>query len=354
VGGLTSTAPATSRSASAPRFDKRILLATQEYDYADPKRGHGMEIAVWLPTMQRLVREVEVFPLDRTHHEPGCLDGALVAAVDRFEPDLVVFSTYEDNVGADALSALRDRTKTLAFFWDDHWRFDSFSSRYATLYDFVVTTNAAVEHRYRALGGHPIVSQYAGTASADAAPPIDDDSEFEWDVTFVGGTHPYRTWLVDWLRRQGVAVECFGAGWPSGRVSYEEMDGIFRHSRINLNVSNSRQHDTRYLLADPANFLSARATPKAFEQIKARHFEIPMAGGFELTFYAIGLEDYLTIGKDVAIYTTPEDCLLQIERMLGDPRLRMDIARSGWARCRAEHTYERRIAEWFETVWPGE
>ena len=65
-----------------------------------------------------------------------------------------------------------------------------------------------------------------------------------------------------------------------------------------------------------------------------------------------GIEDYLTIGEELAIYSTPEDCLYQVNRLLGDPDRRLSIARRSWERCRAEHTYERRFEGWFSAVWP--
>lgn len=352
MGGLTAPAAAPPE-ARAPCFDRRVLLAIPLYSYGDPARGGSLDTEAWLPAVRGLVRQTEVFPLDRAMREPLSLDAELLAAVERFEPDLLLLTTHRDDIAPETLLRLRELTTTMAFFWDDHWRFEEFSSRYATLYDYVVTTNPAVAPRYRELGGNPIVTQYAGIAPADVRPPLEDDRDFLRDVSFVGTTHPYRAWLVDWLRRQGVAVDCFGADWPNGHVSFDEMGEIFRTSRVNLNISNSRQHDTRYLLAHPGNYLAARDTPKAFEQIKARHFEIPMYGGCELTFYAVGLEDFLHIGEEIAIYTTPEDCLLQIERLLGDPERRIELTRRGWERCLTEHTYDRRVRAWLETVWPA-
>ena len=340
-------------SLGTPHGDRRVLLAVPEFDYGQPERGPSFDTQVWLPTIDGFVGETHLLPFDRAMHEPRSLDAKLLATVDRLRPDLVMFSTYRDDVAPETLRLLRERTTTLAFFWDDHWRFEDFSSRYATLYDFVVTTDPCAVPRYRELGGAPILTQYAGMRRPSALPPLEDDREFRYDVSFVGGVDPWRAWLVDWLRRHGFAVECFGAGWPNGRVSYEEMDEIFRTSRVNLNISNSRQHDTRFLLADPRNFLASRGTPKVHEQIKARHFEIPMAGGLELTFYAVGIEDFLRIGEEIALYTTPDDCVAQISRLLADPERRLAMTRRAWERCRAEHTYERRIAHWLDAVWPA-
>jgi spore maturation protein CgeB len=241
------------------------------------------------------------------------------------------------------------RTETLAFFYDDAWRFDEYSSGYARLYTHVVTTEPAAVPRYRELGGRPILTQFAALPSSDAGPVL-HEAGFRHDVSFVGGLHPWRAWLVDWLERQGVHVECFGTGFGNGRLSFAEMDEVFRTSRINLNISNSNQYDTRYLLASPLNYLASRG-PKGAEQIKARHFEIGMAGGCQLSYYAVGLEDHLRVGEEVAVYATPEDCLAQIRRLLADPARRIGIAERAYRRCRAEHTYDQRMAAWFSEIW---
>lgn len=333
-------------------FDRRVLLAVPQWHYGDVARGPSFEAQIWLPTLQGLVRDVEILPFDGAMTAPHSLDDELLATVERMQPDLVLFSAFEGEVAPEVLLKLRDLTTTAAFFWDDHWRFDDFSSGFATLYDFVITTEPTVVPRYRALGGRPILTEYAGVAHPGAAPPISDDADFRYDVSFVGSIHPWRKWLVEWLGRRGVEVECFGEGWPNGRVSFGEMDEIFRASRINLNISNSRQHDTRYLLADPANFLVTQETRKTNEQIKARHFEIPIAGGCQLSYYVAGIEDFLAIGEELAIYTTPEECLYQIQRLLGDPERRLAIARRSWERCRDEHTYEQRLVGWLSAIWP--
>ena len=335
-----------------PTHDRRVLMAIPVYDYGDPARGQSFETHFWVPAVAAHVRAVEVLPFDRAMHEPGSLDDALLGTVERFDPDLVMFFPFRDDVALETLRALRGATTTLAFRWDDAWRFDDYSSRYADLYDFTVTTEPSVAPRYRKLGGTPIVTTYGAAPIASDLPPPSSEADYRHDVSFVGGANPWRVWLVDWLGRHGVHVECFGADWPNGRVSFAEMDEIFRLSRVNLNISNSRQHDTRYLLADPRNYLANRGTTKNAEQIKARHFEVGMAGGCQLSYYALGIEEFLQIGPELAIYTNPDDLLVQVRRLLDEPARRRGIAEAAWRRCRAEHTYERRVGDWLAQVWP--
>ncbi len=338
-------------AARPDRVDRRVLLFLPEWDYGDPRRGPSSDRHFWLPAARAVARECEVLWSDRAWLDPGSLDERLRETVARVRPDLVMFFPFRDDVRPETLEAIKRDTTTLAFFSDDQWRFEDYSSRYATRYSYVVTTEPRALAPYRALGGHPILSQWAGRLIGEPRPPLDDEAAFRYDVSFVGGWNHYRGWLVRWLARRGVRVECFGALWPNGRVGYEEMEEIFRTSRLNLNVSNSRQLDVRYLLSGPRNLYNNLRTAKTAEQVKARHFEIAMAGGCQLSNYAVGLEDWLSIGDEIAVYASPEDCLHQIERLLADPERRHAMAQGAWRRSLAEHTYEQRVAAMFRAVW---
>ncbi len=56
------------------------------------------------------------------------------------------------------------------------------------------------------------------------------------------------------MKKRGINVSVFGIGWPNGQVSSDEMNDIFMNSRINLNISNSENHDLRYAFHVPFGF----------------------------------------------------------------------------------------------------
>ena len=340
-------------SGPAPTFDRSILAVLALHDYGDPARGQSCETHFFLPALESLVSEVHLLAADAVFKTPGAIDREILRAVDQIRPDLVFFVPYREDVGRLTLAELKQRTATVAFFGDDQWRFDDFSSGYANAYTHVITTDPQVVGRYRDLGGSPILSEWAGRLVGPALPPLASDAAFARDVAFVGGCNPYRAWLCSFLADRGIDVECFGAGWPNGRLDFAGVEEVFRTSRINLNLSNSRQHDTRFLLADPHFYLANRQTSKIAEQVKARHFEIALAGGFQLSNYAIGLEEHLAIGPEIAIFGSPDDCVAQVERYLGDPARRLEMARRAQARSLAEHTYEHRMADVLGRIWPA-
>jgi len=157
--------------------------------------------------------------------------------------------------------------------------------------------------------------------------------------------------LIKRLAHSGINVECFGAGWPNGRVSFERMEQIFRKSRINLNISNSINHDIRFVLSSARSLASYFRSAKRAEQVKARNFEIPLAGGFQLSNYVLGLERHLTIGKEIAIYITPEDCAQLIAYYLENNDSRMDMLLRGHERAKNEHTYLHRLNAILMEIW---
>ena len=78
-------------------------------------------------------------------------------------------------------------------------------------------------------------------------------------------------------------------------------------------------------------------------QIKARNFEIPYSGGFQLTDYFPGLEDYFEIGKEVACYSNLDEAALLIKHYLNHEEERLKIVRDAQNRVVQQHGYRHRI-----------
>lgn len=332
-------------------WDKKVLCVLMQWEYCDRLRGVSGDKLVFLDNISKLVRKPEAFWYDEYIGDLPRLRRLVYEKAEALDPDLIFFATYTGQFDPGTLDKLKERWPTCAWFGDDTWRFDGYSSKLAPHFTHVCTTDVFSVEKYRALGVEPILTQWAGQSrgASEAGPPQGDGPRF--DVSFVGGYNHVRGWFVKMLEQQGIKVECFGHGWPRGRVSAGEMDLIFRDSRINLNLSNSVSRDIRFLLGSPGNFVRYLRSQKAMEQIKARNFEIPLAGGFQLTNYVPGLERYLDIGKEVTVYSSPGECAALIRYYLRNEKERLSIAAAGRARAEAEHTYLRRFGEIFEKIW---
>lgn len=334
------------------KWDKTILVVLMQWDYGKKERGVSAEKLWFHDPFLKLAENVEAFWYDEYLHTPDKLQQLLLQKASQCKPDLIFFIPYQDQFTPATLDSLKSISTTVAWFGDDTWRFDSFSSRYATHFTHVATTDPGSVSKYRKLGGSPILTEWAASEplSKDIG-PLRGDEPYRYDVSFVGGINPFRKWFIEMLGKKGIAVTCFGAGWPKGRVSFEEMEQIFRFSRINLNVSNSVCHDIRYIFSGLRPFNDYFRSRKTAEQVKARNFEIPLAGGFQLSNYVLGLERHLTIGTEIALYNTPEDCAEQIWYYLDNDAEREAIAARSHERSMAEHTYYHRLAKILDTVW---
>lgn len=321
-------------------------------DYGDPRRGvnqHG--IYGVFDAFKRLGHEAILFPYDTyiTPERKASLQVDLLKAVRDHNPDLVFVGLFRDQFEPETLKRITEQTRTVCWMGDDTWRFDSYSKHFAPFFSDVITTDPFSVKKYRDLG---IKSVFLSQWSAMDVPgmSLQESAEYRWSVTFVGGANPSRRWLIDQLKRQGIDVECFGYGWPNGVISPEDMLKTFRTSKINLNLSNSILHDWRYLLSGPRAVKEYFRSGKNASQIKARNFEIPYWGGFQLSDYVPFLDTYFDIGREIACYSNIDEAAMLVRYYLENDEARERIRRAGTARSRAEHSYFHRIRDYLEYV----
>lgn len=109
-----------------------------------------------------------------------------------------------------------------------------------------------------------------------------------------------------------------------GSVHYlNEMPLVFRHSKINLNIT----------LRSIKNGIPLRA------------MDIMGAGGFLLTNPQNDFSRHFEDGTDYVSYKSTEDLLNKIEYYLSHEKERKEIAQNGWKKVCEEHTYKQRIQE---------
>lgn len=114
-----------------------------------------------------------------------------------------------------------------------------------------------------------------------------------------------------------------------GTVHYlYEMPLVFRHSKINLNIT----------LRSIQNGIPLRA------------MDIMGAGGFLLTNYQNDFSLHFVDGQDYVSYCSLEDLLDKIHYYLTHEKEREAIAQNGCKKVLENHTYEKRIPEMLEKV----
>lgn len=325
----------------------KILFVDMQYDYGKKSRGINQigEIG-FHQVLKKLGHEVVPFYYDEyfNTNKLSVLQTDLLKFADEQKPDLILFCLYTDQFTPATLQALKSKYRTINWFGDDQWRFENFSSKYAPLFTYTVTTDPFAVPKYKKLGiENVILSQWA---ALNFEPKNDTLPEpYEFDVSFVGGANSVRKWFVSEFEKENIKVATFGNNWPNGPVSLERMREIFRKSKINLNLSNSTNLDVRYLTHNLRNIITALRNPKNVSQMKARNFEIPYFGGFQLTDYLPTVENYFDIGREIVCYATVNEAIQLTKYYLENEEQREKIKVASIKRTHAEHTYLHRLQE---------
>jgi spore maturation protein CgeB len=329
----------------------KVIVVAMLYDYGIEERGYSWEYYNFYQPLKEMHGDVQMFDFMTLFKQKGkqSMNQELLYLVKESRPDLVMFSLYTNQFIPEAVDDLREYTKTLCFFHDDAWRVE-FSLFWARHFDWFTTPDSYRIQQYHHLGyNNAIHFPYA------CNPVIYKKLNLpkKYDVSFVGLAHPYRGWLIRKLKKAGISVYAAGSGWSVGHLAQEEMIRVINQSKINLNLSNSKSWDVRYLLSlmsSPNGLYSWLRSPKNVEQMKARPFEINGCGGFQLSYYVDGLEHYYEIGQEIVIYLDVDDLISKVKYYLAHDDEREAIANKGYQRTLAEHTYAQRFQSVFARI----
>jgi len=329
---------------------KKILFIGLKYSYGQKSLGEALNKKAHVDSLKKLGYCVEVVWLDDYNEEQ--LQKEILLKADEFKPDVIFFKIFKFEVKFETLKRLKEKYFLFNWFGDDQWRFDNFSKYYALYFNAVITTDKFSIKKYNEIGQENVIrSQHASFENNQDYLNID----YKYDVSFIGGISPFRKWFVQELQKKGIKVECFGYGWENGKVTYDEMNEIMLRSKINLNISNSLSYDIRYLISNPRNILSLIKSfiikgSKNVSQTKARIFEIPVRGGFELTEYVPSLEDYFCIGENLVCYSSVDEAALLIKYYLENGDERETIKSKSVEYARNNHTYLKRTENFMKEI----
>lgn len=321
----------------------KILFVDLKYDYGNPKRGMNLigEIG-YHQVFKSLGHDVVPFYYDEylgQAHLKAKLQTDLLAFAEEQKPDLIYFILFQDQFEFSTLKKLKEKYTTMNWFGDDQWRFEIFTKKYAPYFTLNITTDYFALPKYKALGLPVVYSQWAAFNY-----PVEYSNlvDYKYDVSFIGANNSVRTWMIAEFKKAGINVNCFGFNWPQGSVSLDQMVEIFKTSKVNLNLSNSMTYDLRYLTHSWKNPLIALRSPKTASQMKARNFEIPYYGGFQLTDYVPTLEHYFHIGEEAICYSTLKEAIDLTKFYLQNDDLREAVRKKSHLRAVNEHTYRHR------------
>lgn len=326
----------------------KLLLACMLHTYGNPKREYSYEYFNFYQSLKQMGHEVELFDYAGEIEALGktTMNQKLLSRVQEWQPDVTLFSLYTDQFEPSTVNQLRNHTKTLCFFHDDTWRVE-YSRFWATHFDFFTTPDVYGEMKYREIGLHNAIYFPFG-CNEQIFHKMDVPKKY--DVSFVGGWHPYREWLIKRIRKAGINVAVAGYRWPKGEIDQTGMVKLFNESRINLNLSNSASWDLRYLASTPKGLINRLRSKKNIEQMKARIFEVNGCGAFQLSYFVEGLANCYDIDSEIGVYADSDDLIEKIKFYLAQDKLRESIALAAYKRTLKDHTFEQRFKHVFQRM----
>jgi spore maturation protein CgeB len=250
------------------------------------------------------------------------LNQALLDCVENHSPDILFCAPLLYEIWLETLAVIEKHTPVKTILWctDDSWKYREVTRYIGKAYDLVVTTYPHILPYYRRDGILRVVlSQWAADNATLIHPKSADQCRYQ--VVFVGAAHGDRKDKVRQLEKKGIKVQTFGYGWPSGPVPGELIPQIINNARIALNFSNSRRG----------------------EQLKARTFEVPGAGGFLMTEAVDGINRYFQPGREIEVVYSIQEMAEKIQYYLQHPDARDLITKKGFERTGKEHLYLHRF-----------
>lgn len=356
----------------------RILYVAMRYDYGDRSAGGSFEHWNFFHPLSQMGFDLLYFDFLTIMQRRGQqeMNRRLWEVARSERPDLMFVVLFQDQLDKGVVRRISEELETVTINWfcDDHWRFDNFSRFWAPCFNWVVTTARSAVAKYERIGyANVIKSQWAANHFQYRRLEL----PLIYDVTFVGRPHGDRREVIAELRRAGIDVRVWGEGWKQGRIDQEQMIRVFGQSRINLNLSQaSSAGDSpppsalgRRLATLPCpgpirrlgkrvlgrmGVLSrlsgvADGSPRP-EQIKGRNFEVPGCGGFLLSGLADDLDRYYCIGEEIVCFDSLSDLIERTRYYLAHEQQRQAIAKAGYRRTIAQHTWAHRFDEIFRST----
>jgi spore maturation protein CgeB len=302
----------------------KIVAALGKYQYGDKSRGIGTEYDAFLPALINLNHTVAHFELwDKTKYRGYAdLNESLLRTVIEENPDLLIAVPMNYEIWLETLHLIRKHTKTITICWttDDSWKYREVSRFIGGAYDIITTTYPDIVRRYHNDAIQNVFLTQWASKSEKLERPIQSD-DCTYDISFIGAAHGNRRERIRYLKQNGLNVTCFGFGWDRGPIAASDIPKIMRSSRISLNFANS----------------------KGDNQLKARVFEVPGAGGFLLSEAAKHIENYYEVGEEIDIFRDDQELVKKLRHYLKHKSERDRIANNGFDRTQQDHTYEERF-----------
>lgn len=269
----------------------------------------------FIKPLEELGAKVDVIPL-----ESGNIESKLITAVNSGHYDFLLHVPYPGTVRLEVIKNLP--IMTIAWNGDDEWYWDKhkeFSENIEKSHEYCITTYAPALANYR----HGLLGSW-GHSEDWTKKKVKKDI----DIYFCGSSTPIRDNYLRALIDKGFKVLADGPGY-AGKVPLETMIDRYRRAKIGL------------------SFVTENKDSLIYQQVKARTFEIPACGTFQLSEYCreIPFRD----NKDIGYFYDDSSLVRQCKYYLKNENEREAIAKSGHLKSK-DYSYKNIFKRIFKQI----
>ncbi len=349
----------------------KILYVGLKYDYGNINNGYSFEHLNFYNSLANMkeVKKLDYLAIDEVLKKNGkhYLNHEIINKTKKNGYDLIFFFIFKNEFFTQTLEFLKKdlSTHTVAWMADDHWRFENYSKYWAPFYSYYITTDRDSLLKYKKKNIQNIILSQWGYNHFNQSPKKNPQKN---NISFVGMSYGSRFKNIKYLeKKNNLKIDCWGSGWPKGRVEEQKMFNIFKNSLININFTKSSNQVTLKnfikILFKKENFKFTINTPqeiidnikifiqKDIRQIKARIFEVTGVGGFLLSEKCKYLEHYFETDREIVTFENIEEASEKIDFYRKKEKLINEISINAEKRVLNEHTYEIRFKKIFKTIF---
>ncbi|MBN2982669.1 CgeB family protein [Cohnella algarum] len=242
--------------------------------------------------------------------------------------------------------------RTAIWFADDPY-FTVETAEIAPHYDWVFTHELSCADWYRSLGCANV--HYLPLAASIACyRPAHIEPQYRSDVCFIGTAFPNRALFFDRMAEflAGLRTVIIGGLWETRLANYsllqdrirpgftspDECAKYYAGAKIVLNLHRQTEEEK-----NTANLPGKSINP--------RTYEIAASGALQLTDIREDLPLYYAPGREIAVYSSPEEAQHKIRYYLNRESERRSMAWNALVRTRKEHTYAHRLDRLLRVVF---
>jgi spore maturation protein CgeB len=271
--------------------------------------------------------ELKVIPLEK----PG-MEAELLKTVEEWKPDFLFHVPYGATLRPEILKFISYKTYTVTIAWngDDEWQFatDEGHKQRIQDYNYCVTTDERALEHYRESGYERVFLSHWGYSPKDWR---QGNGKKSVDVYFCGARTPERDRYIRDVKDAGLPIVFEGPGYSKQKIDLPKMVKNYQRARIGLNFTLGIKKDHVYT------------------QVKARNFEIPATGTFQLSEQSRGLDRFFLPGQEIETFKNSEELIKKIKLYLREEKRREEIAAGGHAAVK-KFTYENALRPIFEAA----